>query len=165
MIAQILVHEETLLAEESLVGRFAMCQETTHADGRNLDELGSRLQTVVHAALCAIYVDAFDVVVLGEVFHDGGTVEHRVNLDGGTVEQRTDVVGDVAIDDAEASALEEVAIGRGEIVIQERLQATFSILWTLGTYQTGDTLGIGTDELVEQVNAQIASGSRQEYMT
>ena len=82
MIAQILVHEETLLAEESLVGRLAMCQETTHTDGGNLDELGSRLQTVVHAALCAIYVDAFDVVVLGEVFHDGGTIEDRVGLDG-----------------------------------------------------------------------------------
>ena len=82
MVAQILVHEETLLAEESLVGRLAMCQETTHADGRNLDELGSRLQTVVHAALCAIYVDAFDVVVLGEVFHDGGTIEDGVGLDG-----------------------------------------------------------------------------------
>ena len=110
LIAKILVHEEVMLVEECLVCCLAMRKEAAHADGGHLDKFGSRLQAEIYTTLRTFNVDALDVAILGEVFHDGSTIEYGVDvcfivIDG------TEVVRYIAIDYPYASAVKEFTIG------------------------------------------------------
>ena len=80
LIAQILVDKQVLLIQDGLLGTLAVGEETSRADGGDMDEMCAGLQTIIHATLCTFHIDALYVAVFGEVLDDSGAVEHGGRL-------------------------------------------------------------------------------------
>ena len=121
-----------------------------------MDEVSTCLDTEIHTTLSTADVDVGNLRTLGEVLDNGGTVEDGIDL-----EALVEVLRHIAKDDVEPLA-KQFLEGVGEVVEQQGFQSVLSFLLRLATHQAIDVACIAVDKVAQDVNAQIASSTRDE---
>ena len=155
-IAEELSHVETLLGEDIVLGLAS--PESAGAGRGDMHQTCAFLDAEVNAMTCASDIDILDFGALGEVLHDGGTVEDRLD-----VEVLIEVLSDIAQQHMDALA-EQGLEGIGEVIVEQRAQAALGGLYRLSADETIDIVNVGIDELAQDVNAQIARGACDEHI-
>ena len=163
LVAKILSHIEPLFGIHFvLAGFYAFAHpQATRTGGGDVYEACACLYTEFHATLCAADVHVLYLCSLAEVLHDGGTVEHGVDVqvggDGG------EVVGHIAKDDMQTCAL-QVFESIGEIVVEQCAETALCLLLTLPADEAVDVGSIRVDESAEDMYAQVSCGTREEHI-
>ena len=134
LVVQILANIESLLREH-LILRFTS-PDTTGAGGRDMDETGTRLDTVLHAMLGTTDVHVLYLCAFTEVLHDSCTIEDSINL-----QTYSEVAGDVAQNNME-TCTKEWCKRFVEIIVEHGVKTVLCRLNRLASNQTVDILGI-----------------------
>ena len=92
------------------------------------------------------------------MLHDGGTVEDGIHL-----QVLIEVLRHIAKDNVQ-SLPEQFLEGVGELVEQQGSQAALSFLLRLAAYKTIDVPRIAVDKVAQDVDAQIACSTCNQYI-
>ena len=121
-------------------------------------QLGTGLKTEIYTTLGTTDIHILNLRTLGEMFHDGSTVEYRIHL-----QAFAEVAGHIAENDMQALT-EEMLEGIGKIIVKQRAQTTLCSLLTLTTDQTINLVSIGIDQFTQDVDTKIACSTSQQHI-
>ena len=156
LVAEVLAHVETLLGEDIILS--LSCPQTAGTGRGDMHQSGTFLDTEVDAVACASDIDILYLGALGEVLHDSGTVEYRLD-----VETVVDLLCDIAQHHMDTFA-EQRFEGISEVIEEQRTQTTLSCLYRLATYQAVDMINVGINQLAQDMDAQITRSSGDEHI-
>ena len=162
-VVHVLPEVEFLLVENS-VGVELSDVKSCGTISRDMNKTCTNRQAQFHTFHRTTNVHILDFCTLGEVLNNGSTVEDSVDGGGGTTDYITEVLSDIASNDDESSAIEELLEVCLEVIVQECLQSLLSIGIGLATHEAVDGFHIRLDEFVEHMNAEETSGSREQDM-
>ena len=153
MVAEVLPEPDVLLREHRCRQVIAN-PYTTSGSRRYMNECRTGSQTEINTTLCTTDVNIFNVRTLREMLYVCSTIENGVNAGDEIAGHSCDVLCHIALEDEDTRA-EEFIETAAEIVEQQVAYTSFGIFLTLAAHKTCDGLGIGVDQLFQNMDTQI----------